>query len=561
MLYALLSAAAVAQQTPTTFTVSGRVVATDGEPMRKLTVHLLANATPPGTVVYGGETPSGPETRTGPDGTFSISGVTQGAYRVQVERAGTAMQIRRLGSGSSTTLQVRENLKDVEITVSKETVISGRVVDTEGDPVRNVSVIASIAIKAKGRTRYLPVTQAQTNDRGEYRLFGLAEGDYFVRVIPEAMFRGMGTGVSLERAHEGAFVATFYPSALTAADATPIAVCPGEEGNADVTMRPSTGLHISGTVPVPQKDEMTIVMLAGSENLSMPKQAVVDGQGKFIFKELTPGEYTLTAMVFSQSESNKDGGHDSEPVRLLQNVTVDNQSVEGVTFVPIKGINIAGNIRVADGSKPDFSGLSVGLSPIEEMNREGAIALVNADGTFSLENVQPGDYHVIVNANNLDAQKIFGPHYIASATLDGADVLNEGMHLTAASAPQALRIISNPNGALVTGAVLDSRGKPVVGSAVMLIPEGDLKQREDLSNRTSSRADGSYKFEGVAPGKYAIVAYSPTGSDRMEMLEFASEDAERPGAIHVQVGSGMLKQDLKVTEPAGLKSKLKTCDH
>jgi len=58
-------------------------------------------------------------------------------------------------------------------------VITGRVVDEDGDPLPNFEV--GLLRKLPGKSREPAVTRNdRTNDLGEYRLFGLAPGRYFV---------------------------------------------------------------------------------------------------------------------------------------------------------------------------------------------------------------------------------------------------------------------------------------------------------------------------------------------------------------------------------------------
>src|SRR6185369_16666479 len=64
-------------------------------------------------------------------------------------------------------------------------VISGRVVDDDGHPMRDIEVQALVAVYEAGERRVVPQGNlATTNDRGEFRLFWLPPGNYYVEVNP-----------------------------------------------------------------------------------------------------------------------------------------------------------------------------------------------------------------------------------------------------------------------------------------------------------------------------------------------------------------------------------------
>ena len=60
-------------------------------------------------------------------------------------------------------------------------VISGRVLDEFGEPVADAMVNAMRSAWTAGRRKLQPTGRsAQTNDLGQYRIYGLPPGDYYV---------------------------------------------------------------------------------------------------------------------------------------------------------------------------------------------------------------------------------------------------------------------------------------------------------------------------------------------------------------------------------------------
>jgi hypothetical protein len=60
----------------------------------------------------------------------------------------------------------------------------GRVLDSLGQPVPNASVDANQLWYPNGRPSWNAQNSKSTNDRGEFRLFGLSPGEYFIGVTP-----------------------------------------------------------------------------------------------------------------------------------------------------------------------------------------------------------------------------------------------------------------------------------------------------------------------------------------------------------------------------------------
>ena len=98
--------------------------------------------------------------------------------------------------------------------------ISGRVRDAYGQPVSNVSVgVSRVDYHRDGYPILLnasTTSNAKANERGEYQIFPIPAGEYYVIAQPPPT-PGLPT------------VRTFYPGELTSAQATPIVVRESEK--------------------------------------------------------------------------------------------------------------------------------------------------------------------------------------------------------------------------------------------------------------------------------------------------------------------------------------------
>src|SRR5207253_8170180 len=72
--------------------------------------------------------------------------------------------------------------------------IAGSIYDGHGEALGNVEVRALKASYPEGRRVLTPVASAVTNDLGEYRLFWLAPGRYYIAAVPDSFERRMMSG-------------------------------------------------------------------------------------------------------------------------------------------------------------------------------------------------------------------------------------------------------------------------------------------------------------------------------------------------------------------------------
>lgn len=157
-------------------------------------------------------------------------------------------------------------------------------------------------------------------------------------------------------------------------------------------------------------------------------------------------------------------------------------------------------------------------------------AELNDDGSFTLTRVGPGKYRVMIqNARVYVKSMQLGPTHFEGALLD----LSYG----SGGAPLTLHVASSKG--VVSGVVRDAKG-PVAGVRVALAEENSERLMPGLS---TSKEDGSYAFNGIAPGKYALFAFDEGDMPLMGMvsLEDYADIAEK---IEVHDGETVTK-DLK----------------
>src|SRR5439155_6620009 len=141
---------------------------------------------------------------TGPSGQFRILGVEPGQYRISAERDGFIRQEygqRNPGSKGVQISIVAGQQLTIDFQMLPAGVISGRILDEQGDPLAGATVQAQTYQYVNGKPilvgvpQFSPIAEGvvppirtTTNDRGEYRLFWLPPGEYYISVTARPEF-------------------------------------------------------------------------------------------------------------------------------------------------------------------------------------------------------------------------------------------------------------------------------------------------------------------------------------------------------------------------------------
>src|SRR5688572_21603890 len=130
---------------------------------------------------------------TGDDGKFAFRNLPATEYRLVATRPGGTYNPAQYGQrdprsqGTPLSLTEGEALKDVRLEMAVTSAITGRVFDRNGEPVPYARVLAMQHWYHEGNRLLDFVQVVHTNDRGEYRLFWLPPGRYYVAARPEAL--------------------------------------------------------------------------------------------------------------------------------------------------------------------------------------------------------------------------------------------------------------------------------------------------------------------------------------------------------------------------------------
>jgi hypothetical protein len=220
------------------------VAKADGTPLKGATVHLWSDSERDRTIAV----------KSGADGRFLLKNIPAGNYHLRVSRNGyfdvEYGQKKPSDPGAIINLQPGQNVSDLLLKMGRAGVISGRVFNEDGEPIANVMIAALRNSYKNGHRELTLVTQEQSNDLGEFRLFGLSPGHYLVsaeqpswnHVVGEREFSGAGS-----TGNEKGYARVYYPSAAAPDKASSLTVKEGEEvPSIDFLMKEVTVYRVRG---------------------------------------------------------------------------------------------------------------------------------------------------------------------------------------------------------------------------------------------------------------------------------------------------------------------------
>jgi Carboxypeptidase regulatory-like domain len=534
LLLLIVAPTLISAQTPTmpdirseerkeTCTLSGTVVRKlDGAPLKGATVWLASDENREHTMA----------TTTAADGRFELRNVPAGRYRLTVRRNGYVDayygQKKADDPGSILTLRPGQKLVDLVFKLGRTGVISGRIYDEDGESMQGIRVNAVRKVYINGKLQLQTYDERQTNDLGEFRLFGLSPGRYLITAEPELWNRVVGdrefSGADKNGGEKG-YAKLYYPGVNDSGKASAITVKEGDEiASIDILMKQVTVYRVRGKVvnllPKPSKRGWSQVNLlrinqgAGWESIG--GASVGDADGSFDIREIPPGNYTIRVMLRSD---------DGRMHVTQQDIAVGNADVEGLTLTVGEGVNIAGRVTWDGTPKLERQGFVIAATSTENEQFPGTSGEVDDNNQFTLKDVHDGEFR-------LDAWGISKDCYLKEVRYSDTIVPDATIRV-AKGTVGSLEITLSSRGAHVQGAVLNEDTLPAVGAWAVAIPD---KKTRRASYSANTDQYGHFEVRGLPPGKYKLFSWRALEQGAWEDPEFLTEYEEKVTVIEVHEG-------------------------
>jgi hypothetical protein len=132
-----------------------------------------------------GKTP--PTTTTDRDGVFTFKDIAAGSYTVRVQKEGFFGKPEGGVYQPTAAIDVRvlpKETANANLSMAPGAIVGGRIYDANGQVMSNANVQIFTVAYAFGHAVLAPLVAKVTDDRGEYRLFWVPPGDYYLAVTP-----------------------------------------------------------------------------------------------------------------------------------------------------------------------------------------------------------------------------------------------------------------------------------------------------------------------------------------------------------------------------------------
>jgi len=579
------------QQQAAKGSIEGVVRSITGEPLDRARVTLQRILPPPTGPTTGPVTPPPqiPPVQTEKDGEFSFKDLDPGQYRLRVQRNGYSAQEygQRTPATPGTVINLTEGqqMKDMDFRLVAAAVVTGRVRDANGEPVPSFQVsLMRTTYNVTGQRSLTVVGNANTDDRGEYRIFWVPPGRYLLSVrggssLSNIIMLADGAQVFTTAIGGGnvfpdrTFPVTYFPGTLDPSRASVLDLQPGTELSAvDIILTQPVSYQIRGRlvdptnpkppqsagisiVPRQEQGATGIIFASGTQSSATYNNA----NGTFEIRSVIPGSYWLRASISTDL---------NQPLNQSVNLSTANTARTAMELVDslLMGSSRSAQIPI-EVAGSDINGVALTLSPSlsipmrlqfegQELSSVAGMDRVrvnlrptvpgaptpyqaisfNSEGMAVLGNVSPGEYRVQANPPSPEM-------YLKEALFDRQDVLTRPWEISSQTSG-SLSIVFSNKGGQIEGSLVDVLAQPVRGNQVILIPDM-MRDRPELYKTATTDQNGRFTFRGVAPGGYHVYAWEIIEANAWYDREILSRYENQGRPVRIQESSKEIV-DLKI---------------
>jgi hypothetical protein len=432
-------------------------------------------------------------TRAESSGSFVFQNVPDGLYLLIATREPyfPAGYGQRRPEGHGTPIEVtKDSDLFAELRMYRKGAVTGRVLDENGIGMQEVPVIAyraRLPLRAAGR--------AVSDDRGVYRVYGLDPGKYWVRTVAHTLDDGEGRLPTFGR--EGREISESHVHPVRLDEDTP---------DADVRPFPGRLFTLRGR-PLCEGGPVTVTLSSETGR----RTTEVKCMNTYAFEGLAPGVYQVFAA--KQGEGGDAGFVEVQLDHDTSTGDVQVSPVQRTDFIVRRaGASGAANIPVTIyGHRQDLSD--------SEDDKEIPLRAMLAPGQWEFTvRTGPGMFvQSMANPASLRRSQLAAIH-----PPDWFDLFIDGRGFS-----QVTIVVSDQAATMQGSVTQDTKGVP--GAPVFLWPMGESARRSLHGWReTITDVDGHFKFDGLPPGDYRLMA-------TFDLTEIDEEKLDEAHAILVHV--------------------------
>ena len=440
------------------------------------------------------------KTTTDDEGFYRISNVAAGSYEIMASAPAFVMA----GANSSTTKTVivgeDEDVGDIDFSLVRGGIITGKVTDGEGRAVIQQQVYLYRIEAFTQQSQQRPIfasSKSQTDDRGVYRIFGIAPGRYKVAAgrSEESFIIPVGTA-------RASYQQVFHPDATDQAKAAIIEVSEGSEAsNVDITlgrvlqMFSASGRVVDGEKGLPVPNLRFGLQRSVGPRFELVSATIVSNtQGDFTAEGLIPGKYSIYIFPNQNPELRAEAF----------SFDITDQDVSGLTIRLTKGATLSGVVTFENENKPPLQRLSR-LQLLAFVRAAGGAGFGNSsqssiapDGSFRLAGLSAGTANLVLGSMMGPPAKGFN---ITRIERDGI-VMPRGLEVKEGEQITGLRVVVSYGNASVRGVVKLENGSLPEGARIFVRATKPGENPVMIPPQVDAR--GHFLIDGLAPGIYEL---------------------------------------------------------
>lgn len=515
--------------------ITGQVVTETGQPLAGAAVVVRAF----------GAAGQGRTTTTDAEGNFKVSGLDPLTYMVSASFSAHVAAPRDPDNTQANYYHVGDQ---VRLQLVKGGVITGMVTTATGEPLVGVRVHAFMIRDGNGQpTRYGATFRVRTtDDRGIYRIYGLAAGTYVVSA------GGGGNSLNANLNPYDADTPTYAPSSTRDTAMEVSVTAGGESQGVDIRYRGEQGNIVSGSALDPAATApsgFTSSLIPSSKGVSQWSYQSYQPPGSrgFSFYGVADGDYDIIAQTYFV------GGESalSEPKRI----TVKGADITGIELIVKPMGAILGRLALEESKSPECKSTrrpAFAETLITPWHNEknaskdqpqflwslGSPTFPDNQGDFVLRNLASGQYrfHTRPFAKYWYLHSILlRPSATPSAkTAQASRAVDAARNWTTVKAGERVSglIITLAEGAAsLKGQIKLAEGQKLPPRAFIYLAPAEPEKAEDVLRFFSSlvAADGSFALNNLPPGRYWTIAkgVGETEFNVLSKLRLPDEDSAR----------------------------------
>ena len=404
-------------------------------------------------------------------------------------------------------LPVAEN-HDITLKLIPEAILSGKVIDENGQPLQGLTVLLKMLQVHNGLRRWQQVQSRTTSVDGEFRFAELQAGKY-----------SLATGFQIDGLPEAissvAFAPVIYPPRGGVEEAA-LALAAGD--HMEVTLSPPTQriYAVTGRVEGAPAQGVNFEIESSSGGTISPVIRFNQPTGEFRLL-LPSGSYRLKLHAFVATEQLVGVREISIKEAPVRDISIPLARLATIP-VEVEYQTVNTSAPGAQQPLPFFPNIS-----LEDADPDGSARRFNAqpsppasspDESVVIRDVEPGHYRLEARPQP--------PWYLASASCGGLDLTREPLGIAGSAAGCTIHAVMRNDSAALKWSIRSnsqtSRAGPVF---VYALPLENLVQSMSGANAQPQTADlgAEGSFEGLAPGRYLVIAL-----DHAEPLPYREAD-------------------------------------